>query len=108
MVLWQHMWVTTLKLKNSLNMNNAADSFVDAWHDSAGLATCWPSMPAAASTWDVDIVHALSALAEGIGEELKGKGANTVLGPSINVHRVALDGRNFEYPSGENSHLGAH
>ena len=31
----------------------------------------------------------------------EGKGANCILGPSINVHRSAAGGRNFEYLSGE-------
>ena len=32
---------------------------------------------------------------------MQGKGANVVLGPSVNVHRGAANGRNFEYLSGE-------
>ena len=36
----------------------------------------------------------------------QGKGANVILGPSVNVHRVAQNGRNFEYLSGEDPHLG--
>lgn len=32
---------------------------------------------------------------------LQGKGANVILGPSVNVHRGATGGRNFEYLSGE-------
>ena len=33
--------------------------------------------------------------------QTQGKGANVILGPSVNVHRGAANGRNFEYLSGE-------
>lgn len=35
------------------------------------------------------------------------KGANVLLGPGLNVHRVARNGRNIEYLSGESGYLGA-
>ena len=41
-----------------------------------------------------------------LGREFKGKGANAILGPSVNVHRVARNGGNFEYLSGEGPYLG--
>jgi beta-glucosidase len=85
-------------------MQDAAGGFRDAWTFNAGLATCWPSLLAAAATWDVDTVR---EFAVALGEEFSGKGANAILGPSINVHRVARGGRNFEYLSGEDPYLGA-
>lgn len=45
--------------------------------------------------------------AAAIGEEFAGKGANGILGPSVDVHRVARNGRNFEYLSGEDPYLGS-
>jgi len=39
--------------------------------------------------------------------EFRGKGANVLLGPSIQVHRTAWGGRNFEYISGEDPYLGS-
>jgi len=61
-------------------------------------------MLAIASTWD----EALTAeVAAAIGREFRGKGANMLLGPGINVNRVARGGRNFEYLSGEDPYLGA-
>merc|ERR1719221_1504553 len=42
-----------------------------------------------------------------IGAEFAGKGANILLGPAVNVHRIARGGRNFEYMSGEDPYLGA-
>lgn len=40
-------------------------------------------------------------------KEFATKGASASLGPGVNVHRVARNGRNFEYLSGEDPHLGA-
>jgi beta-glucosidase len=41
------------------------------------------------------------------GKGIFGKGANVFLGPGVNVARVPLNGRNFEYISGEDPTLGA-
>jgi beta-glucosidase len=88
----------------SLNMMDGGAGFRDAWYDIAGKSTCFPSLLSLAATWDVD-----SALAYGkaLGEEFSAKGANFILGPSVNVHRSAFGGRNFEYLSGEDPYLGA-
>jgi len=45
--------------------------------------------------------------AKAIGEEFKSKGANVILGPGVQVHRVPRNGRNFEYIAGEDPYLGA-
>jgi beta-glucosidase len=42
-----------------------------------------------------------------MGEEFVGKGANVQLGPGVNVARVPVNGRNFEYISGEDPFLGS-
>ena len=42
-----------------------------------------------------------------LGTEFRIKGANAVLGPSVNVHRIARNGRHAEYISGEDPMLGA-
>ena len=66
--------------------------------------TAWPSGLAMAATWDVD---AVSAWGEAMGREFRAKGVNVGLGPGLNVARVPLNGRNFEYLSGEEPYLGA-
>jgi beta-glucosidase len=88
----------------SLNMQDAAQGFRTYWSELVGTVTCWPSLLAAAATWDPDLVQ---QLAEAIGAEFAGKGANGILGPSVNVHRIARNGRNFEYISGEDPYLGS-
>jgi len=87
-----------------LKMQDSAGGFRTYWTPIVGTVTCWPSLLSMAATFDVDIVH---QFAVALGAEFAGKGANTILGPSINVHRVARNGRNFEYLSGEDPYLGA-
>ena len=43
-----------------------------------------------AGAWDVDLME---EWAVALGKEFRAKGANMILGPSINVHRVALNGQ---------------
>ena len=88
----------------ALKMQDAAQGFRDTEMGTGGTSTSFPSMLALASTWDEDLVR---LVASALGTEYKGKGANCILGPSINVHRAAAGGRNFEYLSGEDGHLGA-
>jgi len=70
----------------------------------AGTTTAFPSGLAIAATFDV---KQAAAWGDAMGEEFAGKGANVQLGPGLNVARVPLNGRNFEYLSGEDPHLGA-
>jgi len=88
----------------SLNMNDAAGGFRTYWEGEVGTVTAWPSLLSVAATWDSDRVEEFG---EALGEEFVGKGANAILGPSVNVHRVARGGRNFEYMSGEDPYLGS-
>lgn len=81
---------------------DAAGGFRTYWPPLVGTVTCWPSLLSMAATFDTAIVR---EFATALGAEFKAKGANTILGPSINVHRVARNGRNFEYLSGEDPYL---
>lgn len=55
-------------------------------------------MLAVGATWDAELARAYGAA---LGREFRVKGANVYLGPGVNVHRVARNGRNGEYISGE-------
>jgi beta-glucosidase len=57
-------------------------------------ATCFPTASCLASTWDVDLV---CEMAQALGEECIALGVDVVLGPSNNMKRTPLCGRNFEY-----------
>jgi len=69
-----------------------------------GTTTMWPSSLSFGASWDVALVEQVAAA---IGREYRGKGANVILGPSVQVHRVARNGRNFEYMPGEDPYLGS-
>jgi beta-glucosidase len=52
-----------------------------------------PSGSALAASWDVDLAYRYGAAA---ASEARRKGVDVVLGPTINLHRSPLGGRNFE------------
>ena len=66
--------------------------------------TAWPSLLALAAAWDGALAYDYAAA---IGREFMAKGANVILGPSVNVHRIPYNGRNAEYLAGEEPTLGA-
>lgn len=88
----------------SLRMHDSGNGFRTSEQSMVGTVTVWPSPLVLASTWDEQLTGAQAAA---IGLEFLGKGANVILGPAINVQRVALGGRNFEYLSGEDPYLGS-
>ena len=68
-----------------------------------GTTTAFPSALTVAATWDLNLC---AKWGEAMGEEFYGKGSNVQLGPGMNIARVPLNGRNFEYMSGGDSYLG--
>jgi beta-glucosidase len=56
-------------------------------------STAFPSGEAMAATWDVDLVQREG---KAIGQEVKALGRDMILGPTVNINRVPLWGRNFE------------
>jgi len=67
------------------------------------LSTSFPSGVAMASTWDTELVKREG---QAIAQEVKGLGRNMILGPTVNINRVPLWGRNFE-GYGEDPYLSA-
>ncbi len=59
-------------------------------------ATCFPSGATLASSWDREVI---ASVAEAIADEAKAEQVSIVLGPSVNIKRSPLCGRNFEYLS---------
>lgn len=66
-------------------------------------ATCFPVGTALASSWDPDLLARVGAA---LAHEARSKGAHVLLGPTVNLHRHPLAGRNFECYS-EDPHLSA-
>ncbi len=58
-----------------------------------GQSSAFPAGISMASTWDTALIHKLGAA---IGEEVKGKGRDVILGPCVNIARIPQGGRNFE------------
>lgn len=59
-------------------------------------ATCFPTASCMASTWNVDLIHAMG---QALAEECIALKVDVVLGPGVNMKRTPLGGRNFEYYS---------
>ncbi len=57
-------------------------------------STCLPPELCLAATFDTSIAKDYGAV---IGQEAKERGKNIMLGPSLNIQRTPLCGRNFEY-----------
>ncbi len=56
-------------------------------------STAFPSGIDMAATWDTDLVNREG---HAIGQEVKALGRDMILGPTVNINRVPLWGRNFE------------
>ncbi|EDQ89527.1 uncharacterized protein MONBRDRAFT_32335 [Monosiga brevicollis MX1] len=86
----------------ALNLNDGPQGFRPAT-DLAGTSTAFPSGLTVAATWDKNLTYAWGAA---MGTEFWNKGSNVQLGPGVCVARVPVNGRNFEYASGEDPFLG--
>lgn len=56
-------------------------------------AAAFPAGTVLASTWNTPLVERVG---QALAEETKSKGAQVLLGPTVNIHRSPLGGRNFE------------
>ncbi|MBV8898960.1 MAG: glycoside hydrolase family 3 C-terminal domain-containing protein [Verrucomicrobia bacterium] len=67
-------------------------------------STRYPAGVALAATWQPEL-----ARAEGVamGRDCRARGIHILLAPAVNIHRVPVNGRNFEYMSGEDPYLAA-
>jgi beta-glucosidase len=70
---------------------------------SGSPSACFPCGTALAATWDPVLVREIG---EAIGLQARSKNAGVLLGPTMNIHRSPLAGRNFECYS-EDPHLSA-
>ena len=88
----------------SLNMQDAAQGFRTIDRSQYGQVTSWPCSLAVAANWDRNATYKWGVA---LGKEFRAKGANMILGPSLNVHRVPRGGRNAEVHCARDSMLGA-
>lgn len=66
----------------------------DANGDSDDFSTWLPVLLNLAATWDPSLAYTYG---QTIGEEARKRGKQIMLGPSVNIQRTPLCGRNFEY-----------
>src|SRR3984957_16738690 len=79
-------------------LTNAADSKFPKI-----TSTAFPSGIAVAATWDPETAQAVG---QALGQEVRAIGRDMILGPTVNIQRVPLWGRNFE-GYGEDPYLAA-
>lgn len=68
-----------------------------------GKSTAYPCGSMLAATWDVDAAREMGVA---LGRDCRARGVHILLGPGVDLYRVAQCGRNFEY-FGEDPYLSA-
>lgn len=88
-------WHTTPLPDHGVGRVKVTDGPTGARGDGASgaTATCFPVGVALGATWDTDLVHEIGAA---LAEEAKTKAAQVLLGPTVNLQRTPIGGRNFE------------
>ena len=64
-----------------------------AWGNLGPKSDLTPVGIALGATWNLELVEKVGAI---LAEEVKAKGAHILLGPTVNIHRTPIAGRNFE------------
>ncbi len=59
-----------------------------------GPSTAFPAGVALAATWDTEMARRIGAA---MGRDARARGVNILLAPAVNINRVPVNGRNFEY-----------
>ena len=94
----ERLGIPSLKMTDGPNGARGAGGFT-----SGVKATCFPAEISLASTWNLDLIERVG---QALAHETKMKGAHVLLGPTVNMQRSPLGGRNFECFS-EDSYLSA-
>lgn len=89
------MWVTMRIPRLGIPAIKVTDGPNGARGDGASGASAasFPVGSALASTWNTELIEAVG---RALGEEARSKNAQVLLGPTVNLQRTPLGGRNFE------------
>jgi len=66
-----------------------------------GPSTAFPAGVGLAATWDTEMTRKIGVA---MGQDARARGVNILLAPAVNINRVPVNGRNFEY-FGEDPYL---
>lgn len=87
-----------LKIRQENDMDDRIREIRSAFPNEAkgeeAVSTAFPTGSAMGATWDPELIFQVG---KALGEEYKAYGIQAVLGPSMNIKRHPLCGRNFEY-----------
>ncbi|MGZ6316629.1 MAG: glycoside hydrolase family 3 protein, partial [Anaerolineales bacterium] len=64
-----------------------------AWGDLGPTSALFPVGSALGATWNTELIEKTG---RALARETKAKGAQVLLGPTVNIHRTPVAGRNFE------------
>jgi beta-glucosidase len=84
----ERLHIPSLKVTDGPNGARGSGSFTGGVK-----TTCFPAEISLASTWNPELVERVG---QALAEEAKLKGARVLLGPTVNIQRSPLGGRNFE------------
>src|SRR6266568_4434768 len=84
----ERLGIPSLKMSDGPNGARGAGGFTGGVK-----AACFPAEISLASTWNTDLVERVGLA---LAHEAKTKGAQVLLGPTVNIQRSPLGGRNFE------------
>src|SRR5207245_6588324 len=84
----ERLGIPSLKMSDGPNGARGAGGLTGG-----GKTACFPAGISLASTWNTDL---LERVGQALGQEAKAKGAQVLLGPTVNIQRSPLGGRNFE------------
>lgn len=85
-------------------MGIRAEALWDSWQSAGWTSdscTAFPALSCLAATWDRELAWEYG---RSVGEEARYRGKNVLLGPGVNIMRLPVGGRNFEY-LGEDPYL---
>ena len=90
--LWHTVPVPRLGIP-AIKVTDGPNGARGAWGDMGPTSALFPVGTALGATWNTALIEKVGAA---LAAEVKAKGAHVLLGPTVNIHRTPLAGRNFE------------